>query len=113
MNDQKPGQQPAPQNTKQYLEALRLRRAAALIAQVPTEYGIGPARAWMAWAQIVAQLCGKKTLARVVPPWISSFNRDPKRPPYKSAGRWRRELRAKAPKVARGRASNPTARIAA
>ena len=110
------GQIPGPKNETERLAQLRLARAAALVAAIPTTHGRRAVESWSQWALVVTQLYGRRGLARVAAPW--TIRHYPKCPAYASAGQWRRLLRSAAfheknphapARVSRGRASNPTA----
>jgi hypothetical protein len=88
-----------------HLQALRLIRFRAIVRTIPARVSLHP-RQYLAYRAYAAQACdllGKRGLARVVWPWQRRI--EPQRPPYLSAGQWRRMQQ---PEARRGRVNNPT-----
>jgi hypothetical protein len=90
-----------------HLQALRLVRARRVIRSIPGSTPLPIARRWQHYVIVATAQLGKKRLARVVWPW-QARPATPVRPPYVSAGAWRRQCLSNGPRVARGRPSNPT-----
>ncbi len=89
-----------------HLQALRLTRFRQIVRTIPARELLHPRQylAYRAYAAMACDLLGSRKLARVVWPW-QARKAAPARPPYMSAGRWRRMQQ---PEARCGRASNPT-----
>jgi hypothetical protein len=99
--------QKAKHTVERHLQALRLTRFRQIVRTIPLRSLLAPRQhlAYRAYAAMACDLLGKRGLARVVWPW-QARKAAPARPPYVSAGRWRRMQQ---PEARRGRLSNPTA----